>query len=109
MNEQELRKYAKCSSCGKGVCSTGLPLFLNFTIERIGINQLAIQRHAGLEMMTTPALASVMGTGEEVTETMTKEIVTLCEGCVYEKAGSLIAMLENRRREIEEGEDHGKE
>ncbi len=99
MDERELRKYAKCLSCGKGICSTGLPLFWNFTIERIGIKREAIQRHAGLEMMTTPGLASILGTGEDVTETMTKEVVTLCEACVYEKAGELVSMLESPRQE----------
>jgi len=56
MKEQELRDLAVCKSCGKKLGASfrdnhTLPIFWKLTIERFILDDAAMRRQAGLEMM----------------------------------------------------------
>lgn len=84
MKEAELRKHCDCSICGKKIMHAGLPLFWRVTVERFGVDTGAVRRQAGLAMMLgSPALASVMGSDEEMARpVMDPKVLTVCEVCV---------------------------
>lgn len=86
MKESELRKYATCSACQKGIGHTGLPLFWRVTIERFGVNVHAARRQDGLAAhLGSPLLASIMGPDEEMTMPMMDAItLSLCETCALQ-------------------------
>ena len=85
LNEEELRKVCKCSSCGKGVMNSGFPTFYVFKSSRYFIKMSAVQRQAGLEqfMGGSVALARVFSDGADMAERIGEEIeITLCESCI---------------------------
>lgn len=95
MKEAELRAVAKCAGCDKPFGHTGLPLFWRVTIERYGVDALAIQRQTGLEMMLGGhvAIAQAMGPNEDMAKPMMEPVtVTLCEHCAIQEQ-QVIAVL----------------
>lgn len=84
MKEAELRKHTACSFCGKKLLSNGgLPLFWRVTVERFGIDMMAVQRQHGLGMVIgSAAIASVMGPDEDLAKPMQEPAtLTICEIC----------------------------
>lgn len=89
MKERDLREAAKCAACEKPFGHTGLPLFWRVTVERYGLDALAVQRQSGLEMMLGGhvALAQAMGLNEDMAKPMMEPVViTLCEKCALQKS-----------------------
>ena len=86
MKENELRLYVICSVCHQPIGHTGLPLFCKVTIERVGILAEPIRRQDGLTAVLggNAALAQVMGTDEEMTESIATVTLSVCEGCYLE-------------------------
>ncbi len=94
LNEEELRKVCKCSSCGKGVMSSGFPTFYTFKASRYFIKMSAVNRQAGLEqfMGGSVALARVFSDGSEMAERVGEEkSITFCETCMQKD--NLIGLL----------------
>jgi hypothetical protein len=88
MREKELRERATCSACGKKIGHAQVPIFWTLCIERHGIKRDAVMRQQGLTMMLdgNAALASVMGTDEEMTTPLIEPVtVTVCEPCSLER------------------------
>lgn len=84
MKEAELRQHATCSLCSKpiGHINPHLPLFWKVTIERYGIDMLAVQRQHGLGLMVGARLAAVMGPDETMAKpVMDPKVLTVCETC----------------------------
>ena len=99
MKEKELREHATCSICKKKIGHTNLPLFWTVVVERHGINLSAIRRGDALGVyLGSSTLAEVMGTSEEMTETLLGPIkLTVCEVCAGENFSlySLLGRLES--------------
>lgn len=96
MREKELRQFATCVLCNKGIGHTGLPLFWVVTIERHGLNHDALQRQQGLTMMLggNAALAQIMGPDLDMTTPMMEPVkVSVCETCAVERSLPLAAMV----------------
>lgn len=95
MKEDELRKHATCSLCSKPIGHTHLPLFWKVTVERFGIDLLALQRQHGLGLMIGAPLAAVMGPDEEMARPMMEpKVLTVCEMCACERALPIAALSE---------------
>jgi len=87
MRETELRQHATCSLCSKPIGHTRLPLFWKVTVERFGIDLLALQRQQGLGLMIGAPLAAVMGPDETMARPMMEpKVLTVCETCACESA-----------------------
>ena len=87
MKEKELRKHAQCGVCKKKIGHAGLPMFWIVRIERHGITVDAVQRQDGLAaMLGSSAIASVMGTDDEMTRPLMEPLtVTVCEPCAMKQ------------------------
>lgn len=95
MKEAELRKHATCSLCRKPIGHTRLPLFWKVTVERFGIDLLAVQRQQGLGLMIGAPLAAVMGPDETMARpVMEPKVLTVCETCACERALPIAALSE---------------
>ncbi|HOX08711.1 MAG TPA: hypothetical protein PK280_20115, partial [Planctomycetota bacterium] len=82
MREAELRKYCKCSICGKKIGEAGMLLFWRVRIERFGVDLGAVQRQDGLAAMLNghAALARVMGPDEEMAKAVMEPVtLAVCE------------------------------
>ncbi len=120
MREDELRKYAVCSICGKKLGESNrehnhLPLFWTVEIERHMLDIEALQRQTGLAMMLGGhgGLARIMGPDEEMTKSVSKHKVSVCEHCALEKRISLFELAqkaceEEEAEEAAESEGAGK-
>lgn len=88
MKEAELRKYAKCSICGRLIGHTGLPLFWTVRIERFGIDMRAVQRQDGLSaFLGSASLAGVMGPNEDMAQRLMEPVtLSVCETCATDSA-----------------------
>jgi hypothetical protein len=98
MREKELRQICVCSSCGKGVMHTQLPLFWTVTVNRYGIKTDAVRRQSGLEMMMGDCapLAQIMGPDEDMADKIMEEVnLTFCEECMMKHNLRLIAFTEH--------------
>ena len=87
MKEDELRKHATCSLCGKPIGAAGAPLFWRVSIERFGLDAGALERNEGLVKFLggSVELASVMGPNEDMAvPVMDKLTLTVCETCCTE-------------------------
>lgn len=73
----------KCAYCKKGVAHCNGLLFYQVSIQRMGIDQRAIQRRTGLEMMLgSPTLAEVMGPDEEFVQPVGNKLeLWVCDDC----------------------------
>lgn len=96
MKEKELREIANCALCGKPFGHTGLPLFYRVTIERFKVDMGAVDRQQGLGMMLGNAsLASVMGTNEDMAESIMEPIkITVCEHCSIQESVCIAELAE---------------
>ena len=97
-----------CAVCGKGLAKGG-PLVYRVTVDRLVLDPRAIQRHAGLEMQIGAALASVMGTNEDLAVPLDTSQVVICGDCLLRP---LAAILEDRDQPVESdrafrGDNHG--
>lgn len=83
MKESELRKRATCCMCHKKLGQTGHFLFYVVTIQRYCLNESAIRRQSGLEMMLGGCafLAGAMGPDEDLAKEISTATVTVCERC----------------------------
>lgn len=82
MRERELRNYADCSMCGRKIGATGIPLFSRVTIERFGIDVMAVHRQQGIGMMLGARLAMHMGADEVMAKRLAEPVVlSICESC----------------------------
>jgi len=82
MKERELRLYANCSLCHKPVGHTGMPLFSIVTVERVGVLFGPMRRQDGLsQILGSARIAQAMGADEEMTESLGKVTLSICESC----------------------------
>lgn len=83
MKEAELRECATCALCRRKIMESGLPLFWRVTIELFGIDVAAAKRQDGLAaMLGSSALASVMGTDDDLAKPMMDPVkISVCESC----------------------------
>ena len=92
MKERELRELATCKGCGKKLGASfrenrTLPMFWKITMERFLIDDRAMKRQAGLEMMMDGhvALAQAFSPDEDMAESiMEPKTICLCEHCAIE-------------------------
>lgn len=68
------------------------------TVDRLVLDPRAIQRQAGLEMQIGAALASVMGTNEDLAVPLDTSQVVICGDCLLRP---LAALLEVRNQAVE--------
>jgi hypothetical protein len=84
MKEQELRSLAVCSSCGRKIGESGLPLFWRVTIERFGLELRELERQQGLALMLggNGLLARVMGPDADLARPLMDPVtLSICEPC----------------------------
>jgi hypothetical protein len=106
MKEEELRKHAKCSMCGKGIGHTGLPFFWTLAADRYGIDFKAMRRQDGLAAYLGghAGLAAVLGPNEDMAEKIMDTVtLTLCEDCAMKPI--LIPALCERANSDKGGEE----
>ena len=97
MKEKELRKHTDCAICKKKIGASGLPLFWTMRIQRHGLLAEVIKRQDGLAAVLggNSMLAQVMGTDEEMTQTMFGPVtITVCEDCACRKQLCLAMIAE---------------
>jgi hypothetical protein len=85
MKEEELRKNAVCSWCGKKIGHTGIPFFWTLSIDRWGLDKGALDRNKGLAQFFNgnALLARVMGPDEDMAHKMIDTVhLTICEDCI---------------------------
>ena len=94
MKQDELYRLATCNVCERKIGETGLPVFYKVTVERFGLDALAIRRQAGLEaFLGSPAIASVMGENADLaTPIMRPTEVTVCERCSHSERAIMAAL-----------------
>lgn len=100
MKERELRELATCKGCGKKLGASfrenrTLPMFWKVTIERFLLDDQAMRRQAGLEMMMGGhvALAQALSPDEEMAKPiMEPKTICLCEYCALETSQVLGAL-----------------
>lgn len=77
----KLREFEKCASCGRGMAAAGIH-FYRVEVEQLVLDQPAIQRQHGLEMMLgDAALASALGPDEDLAVSVGKGQGLLCAEC----------------------------
>lgn len=105
MKQEELLKHSKCSICGEGVATSGLPIFSVITFQRYGLDMNAIRRQDGLAaFMGHSQLAAVMGPNEDMAKKLGPPVKsTVCETCLM-KPTLLASLMES---DSEEDEDEG--
>lgn len=82
MKLDELRTLTDCKLCGEKI---GKNLtFHVVTVQRFMLDPGAIQRHAGLEMMTSPSIAAIMGTNEDMAHALRDTPIkfSVCQNCI---------------------------
>jgi hypothetical protein len=92
MKEKELRALATCKACGKKLGSSfldnrTLPLFWKVTVERFMLDDAALRRQAGLEMMLDGHvdLAQTLSPNEDLAKRVSgPTTICLCEHCAIE-------------------------
>ena len=98
MNEQELRKHAKCSLCKRKILESGMPLFYRLTVERFGVKLDAVKRQAGLEALLNGhvRIAQVMGADEEMAMPIMDALtIVVCESCSTGERHCVAALAEH--------------
>lgn len=74
-------EFSKCAWCGRGMAAAGVH-FYRVSVEMFVLDNAAIRRAAGLEMMVgNPAIARVMGPNEDLARLMTKTRALICADC----------------------------
>ena len=100
LNEEELRKVCKCTSCDKGAMHTGLPTFYTLKLSRYMVKMSSVNRQAGLEqfMGGHVALARVFSDGSDMAERIGEEnSITLCEECMQkDHLIGLLCLMEDK-------------
>ena len=81
IKENQLRAMADCDLCGEAVGKSGI-FFYRVQVDQVIMNGPAINRQAGLGMMTAPALAMVMGPDEDMAHRIPGEEKTVCARCL---------------------------
>lgn len=94
-----------CALCGKGLLHSGIPLVWRMTFERIAVDRRAIDRQAGLELMTgSPVLAHVLGPdryfGQRLGDPMK---IMVCEPCALGQQPVVLAMAADENKEANDG------
>ncbi|MDH3729533.1 MAG: hypothetical protein OES13_00205 [Acidimicrobiia bacterium] len=72
-----------CCVCGKGLAHNGIQCF-KVHIESHLIDPNALKQHTGMEMLTSPEIASVLSPVTEFTKPVIAVDVVLCQGCAIE-------------------------
>jgi len=95
MKEHELRKNATCAICGEKTLATGFPLFCTVTIKQYKIDDGAIRRQAGMEMMMggSVQLAQAMGADETMAKQVDSKKIIVCFNCVTGKQINIAEQL----------------
>lgn len=93
MKEDELRKVAECSVCGKKIGECGVPIFYRVRIQQYVVDLAAVQRQAGLGAMLNPQLAMVMGADEDMAKMMDECERTVCNECVMSGGAEIAAII----------------
>ncbi len=113
MKERELREMATCKSCGKKLGTSflenhTLPMFWKVTFERYILDDQAMKRQAGLEMMVGHvAIAQALSPNEEMANLLSgPTTVCICEHCAM-MAGMPIAALAMEDEDQEAVEKEG--
>lgn len=96
MKREELKK---CASCDRGMMACGAAIFWRVNVEMFAVDVKAVQRQHGLEMMLgSPALAHVMGPGEDIARRIDiedTEPMLVCNDCMLQKLGPLLIWKES--------------
>ena len=87
MKEKELREHTECDICHNKIGHVGIPFFWTVKIKQHGIKMDAVKRQDGLTAMLGghAGLANIMGTDEDMTQTLTDIELTVCALCAIEK------------------------
>ncbi len=94
------RELAPCGICGKGVAHGNYPLFWRVRVERFGLDQSAVMRQHGLELMLgSPVLAQVMGPDPDIGKQLGQGSALLCEECVLSRMPELLMLLAEEKAE----------
>jgi hypothetical protein len=102
MKENELRKHAKCSVCGKGIAHTGTPFFWTLTVNRYGVDMGAVRRNKAVADYfggghNGSVLAGALGEDEDMAKKVMDTVtLTLCENCAMERV-HIPALCEEER------------
>jgi hypothetical protein len=90
VKEKELRELAVCKGCGKKLGASfkdnhTLPFFWKVTAERFMIDDGALRRQAGLEMMVGHVgIAQALSPDEDMAKQISSSTFCLCEHCAIE-------------------------
>ena len=110
MKEKELRQLAVCKGCGKKLGASfrdnhTLPMFWKITAERFIIDDGAMKRQAGLEMMLNGhvGLAQAMGPDEDMAKRIMEPVILcLCEHCAVSERQIIGALAMDVEKEDED-------
>jgi hypothetical protein len=87
------KDFKPCANCGKGVAHTGLPLFWRVRIERMGIDNVAVQQTHAMEgfFMGNVVIARAFQDPEIAKPITPGTTVLVCEECALRP--SVLAVL----------------
>lgn len=88
IKDRELRDMAQCATCNRMVGESGI-FFYRVKIDQVVLDGPALNRHSGLEMLTSPAIASVLGPGDDLAHRIPGNEKTVCAGCLPKIAALL--------------------
>lgn len=91
-------EFKPCAICRQGVMHTKLPLFWRLTVERMGVDLMAIRQQYGLELMIgNPAIASALSSNPDIAKPLTDEgpdTLLVCENCMTGELLPIVAATE---------------
>lgn len=78
--------FKLCAHCGKGVAHTGIPIFWRVTVERMGIDRIAVQQTAGMEQFFggQVAIARAFQDPDIAKPIVPGDTFLVCERCALE-------------------------
>jgi hypothetical protein len=98
--------FRPCANCGKGVMHGGVPVFYRVTVEQMGVDGKAVQRHVGLEQMLggNALIANAMGEDADIGIPISEVFIgLLCLTCAGDPNISMCqlfcAMIDQRKTE----------
>lgn len=88
IKERELRDMAQCHFCNVAVGRSGI-FFYRVKVDQVVMDPASLARHSGLEALTSPVLASILGPGEDLAHRIVGEEKTVCAACLHKIASLL--------------------
>lgn len=113
MKEKELRALASCKGCGKKLGASfrdnhSLPFFWKITFERFMLDDDAMRRQAGLEMMVGGhvGIAQALSPNEDLAKRISgPTTICLCEHCATNRQQVIAALAMEEEKEESAEED----